>query len=280
MSDEAPQPYEDDEQEPKRGAALPPYDGRKYARRQRIMVVLGTAALILLGVVVALSARHQVLSDQRKVQAEANADLINRLADLIDDARNQGASIPSPEQVADSVPGATVAPPGTDGVRGEGTVLPGPAGPTGNSGAPGAAGATGGEGAQGPAGPPPTPEQIAQAIQAYCSQTDKCQGAPGAAGATPTTGEIASAVAAYCADQPGGTCVGATGAVGAAGPPGSTGEQGPPGPVGDTGPVGPQGPPGPQGEVGATGPQGPPGEPGPQGPPGLDATTAAAPPVT
>lgn len=261
---------EDDDLEPPPQRSINDHIGRR-------LVVLATVVCALLVLVVLNQVRSHRDAERNGATAAANGDLLNKLADIVDAAvakcGSRCADVPTPEAVADSVPGATVAPVGTNGVRSEA----GPSGPTGTPGAmgtpgatgtPGVAGEAGPPGEQGPAGPSPTPEQIAQAVSAYCAAHSDCagtqgapggtQGAPGGTGApgangSPTAEQVAAAVAAYCAEQPGGTCVGAQGAQGIDGSPGSSGPPGPPGAEGPAGPPGPQGPEGPQGPPGPAG---------------------------
>lgn len=238
--------------------------------RGRQLLVIGAVVVVLLALVLAGQNRAHHDAETAKSLAATNGVVANKLSDILDAVRAgklTPAEVPTPEAVADSVPGATVAPVGTDGVRATtddstpptppATGAPGPPGPqgpqgpAGEQGPPGSEGAPGSTGAPGPAGaagangetgPGPSDEQLADAVAAYCAQTDTCR-------AGPTPGQIRAAVAAYCADQPSGTCVG------------DPGPQGEPGAVGETGPEGPQGP------------QGPPGE------PAADTTTTLPPPV-
>lgn len=242
----------------------------------RKLLIVGAIVIVLMAWVIGNQVRAHDDAVSAKAQAASNGEVANKLADFLDDAKKrldalgEGQGVPTPEAVADSVPGATIAPVGTDGVRGTGGPLitgaagaagePGPQGPEGPAGSQGPPGPPGSTGAQGPPGEPgpagqpgatPTADEIAAAVSAYCGETGNCH--PG-----PTQNQIAAAVAAYCADQPGGSCVG---------PQGDPGPAGPPGPVGDTGPPGAQGEPGPQ---------------GPAGSPATDppATTIAPPPET
>lgn len=235
---------------------------------RRRLISLACIAVLLLAIIVYKTVDNSNAKNDAKAAAAANGDLVNKLADFLAEAKarldqlGEGQGVPTPEAVADSVPGATVAPVGTDGVHGTGAPLTtgaagaagsqGPPGPEGSQGPPGPPGSTGAPGAVGPEGPAgqpgvtPTQDDIAAAVAAYCGETGNCR--PG-----PTQTQIVAAVAAYCADQPGGSCAG------------PQGDPGPPGPSGDAGPPGPQG------------------EPGPQGPPGPaavvpDTTTTVAPP--
>lgn len=202
------------------------------------------------------------INSRQENTISAQQELINGMAEAIDSARNQGAIVQSPEEIADDIVGAEISP----------SVLQGDRGDPGEPGLPGSPGADGRS---------PSEAEVLNAVIDYCSTTTECQGTDGQ-DATPA--QISAAVQAYCQSI---SCVGATGTAGATGEPGApgetgaTGETGAPGAMGDPGTpsqeqiatavteyctvnncVGPIGETGPQGEPGATG------EPGPQGPQG------------
>lgn len=150
---------------------------------------------------------------------------------------------------------------------------PGPPGPVGSPGKPGPPGRSGEPGARGRPGPPPARADIAQAVNAFCTDTDACAGRAGR-DATVSRAQVAAAVVTYC--DPRGDCEGQPGdtVAGPPGPPGRPGQS----IVGPEGPEGPPGPPpsaeavaaavadycsrpgepcrGPAGQTGATGPAG------------------------
>lgn len=203
--------------------------------------------------------------------ATAQQALTNKLAAEIDQARAQGADVKPPEQVAQSTPGADVAPKNpTTGDRGDA----GPVGPAGEPGTPGTPGPTGATGATGASA---TTDMVDQAVSDYCDSHNNCQ---------PTIDQAAllRAVTAYC--DANNNCVGPEGPVGATGSTGIQGDPGATGATGDTGATGatgPQGDPGPQGLPGVQGPQGDPGiqgdtgTQGPQGDPGATGAPGANP---
>lgn len=189
--------------------------------------------------------------DQLVGTAKQQQALIDSLAQTVDAAREQGANVPSPEQVAAQVPDADVSQPGPQGERGS-VGAPGPAGPPGPQGDTGATGLPGAAGSAGSAG---TPGLNGQDGADGATGTKGDTGTPGAAGSpgpqgepgpAPSDAQILAAVDQFCASH--GGCVGPTGA---------TGEVGPAGPQGDPGPAGPQGEQGPPGPIGPIGPQGP-----------------------
>lgn len=178
------------------------------------------------------------INDTRARTASQQA-LIDALAIELDTARNQGADVETPEQVAETFD-AEPTPPNIRGERGD-------AGPPGPPGEPGLVGEPG------PPGRAPTSAEVFTAVLEFCAG-DRCVGPTGRA---PTTAEIRTAVDAYCltvgcTGQPG-----SSGATGPAGPPGATGAPGEPGATGEPGPQGPPGEPGPQGPQGEPGPPGP-----------------------
>jgi hypothetical protein len=153
---------------------------------------------------------------------DAQQALIDALSVELDVAREQGANVDTPEQVAESVGGAEVTAPGPQGERGD-------AGPPGQQGE---------QGEPGPAGHTPTNAELTGLIAQFCETN--CVGPAGTPGSPGPIGEPGSP--------------GAAGAQGEPGPAGPPGEPGPEGPIGPAGPAGADGAPGP---VGPAGPQGP-----------------------
>lgn len=172
-------------------------------------------------------------------------------ATVIDDQIDQGADIPTPEQIAEDVGGAPPSPLGSQGERGEAGAVgpPGPTGPQGPRGEPGP---------QGVAGRTPTETEIlALALEACGGSCIGQQGAQGPAGPAGAAGADGSDGASGPAGADGSD--GADGADGQPGPQGDPGAAGVAGAQGDPGAVGPEGPAGTQGETGSAGPQGAPG---------------------
>lgn len=142
---------------------------------------------------------------------------------------SNGAPGPGPteEQVAEAV--AEFCSEGAcDGPAGE----PGPAGPVGHAGDTGAQGEPGATGDAGPAGPA---GDTGPAGADGAPGADGVDGQDGEPGRPPTEEEVAAAVEAFCSD---GACKGDTGATG---PKGDTGDTGPIGPQGEQGLEGPRG---------------------------------------
>lgn len=212
------------------------------ARRNPRLTAVTAAAVVLVAWLVVSSAWSSHRADKVIGLAQSQQLLIDRLATELDDARKQGAVVPTPEQVAAAVPGgAEVSPPVS--------IAPGIPGERGEAGSVGEVGATG---ATGEAGRPPTDAEIASAVALYCAG-GACRGEGGPGGLQGPQGDPGIGVA------------GANGADGAS-------VQGPPGPAGADGQPGADGAPGSPGADSQV-----PGPPGPRGPPPSSFTFAIGP---
>jgi hypothetical protein len=235
--------------------------------------VVTWSAIALLAGCTSLLALYMVSSvNDSERKADQQQQLIDGLAVELDAAREQGADVATPEEVAEEVDGAQPSPPGPQGERGE-------------------AGAVGPEGPQGPPGRTPTDAEIRQLILDVCN--GNCVGAPGTPGVPGPPGESITGPPGPAGEN------GADGTDGSDGAPGSPGEPGVQGPAGPQGEPGPTGPAGADGAPGADAPaptqdqinaaiaaycdahnqcQGPQGPPGPQGPAGDGGGVVVIPP--
>lgn len=143
---------------------------RKAIRSRPQLVVAAIAAVLLVAWMVVLA-----YTNTRAIQSQQL--LIDKLATALDSAKAQGAEVPTPEQVAEAVPGADVSPVvGIPGERGE-------AGP------PGSEGLQGLPGLQGDRGPGPTEAEIDLAVANFCAARDGCRGPTGPTGPTGADGQ-------------------------------------------------------------------------------------------
>lgn len=205
-----------------------------------LVTAIGVVVLVVgLGTIVNISQNREI--HQLNTENDSQQELIDKLSGVVDSARDQGASVPTPEAIASTVDGpAQPSEVGPQGERGEvGPPGPeGPAGPTGPTGPPGPTGEPGSTGAggdtiTGPAGPAGQDGVNGQNGTDGSDGSDGAMGPAGPAGPAgadgpgPTEDQVAAAIAAWCA--PRNDCVGPQGAEGPPGPAGPSGPQGPPG---------------------------------------------------
>jgi hypothetical protein len=242
---------------------LSKWERRRYSKRYRRSVwatFVGMAAVILAlafwaddrddGQAGQITGQAEQIGELKETvellvaDGQARQALIDSLAQTVEAAKQQGADVPSPEEVAAEVPGAEVSPAGPQGERG--SVGPvGPQGPPGRQGEPGEPGTPGAAGVAGAAGATGATGDTGAQGEPGQQGAPGAQGVPGPQGAPgpgPSDAQVLAAVQAFCAMNAG--CVGPAGPAGPAGPQGEPGPQGPVGPEGPVGPAGPQGEPG------------------------------------
>jgi hypothetical protein len=214
------------------------------ARKRKDWAVVAVLCVVFLALVATPIVRLERDLDRTSDEVGAQQKAIDDLAQVVEDARTQGADVPAAAEVVEAIDGAEISE----------TITTGPPGEQGPAGEPGR---------------PPTADEIAAAVEAFCAEHDACAGDPGEPGldAVVTQAALLSAVTGYCEVN---VCTGATGPPGEAGRPPTAVEvaQAVSDYCGLTDCTGPAGVDGTDGLDGAPGAQGPPGEQGVQGPAG------------